>query len=289
MGMRLHTYLPRIAVLVIGVLALTAGLTFAAGQTSAPPSTTPAATTTTQATLTVPDLRNQAFVFAKGQLQDGGFAWKIAGSVHGYAANTVVSQSPAPGTELLDTGSPLVTLTLARNAKYPQTGAPMDESPYAGTPLRLAGAAVAPATTAATTTTAPAPAAATTATTTTAAAPAKPKAQPKQEALPQKRPPAFVVPGAKKEPLDEIPLTARAAALGTWLAAHPKKSNANVKHWLFQNEWIVAGARMGWWHGAEALQTLITVDAKTQELWGIGDKSEMLARRTLAEVQARSG
>jgi hypothetical protein len=46
---------------------------------------------------------------------------------------------------------------------------------------------------------------------------------------------------------------------------------------------------MGWWRGAEALQTLIAVDTRTQQLWGIGDKSAALARRTLAEVQARSG
>jgi hypothetical protein len=288
--MRLQTYLPRIAVLVLGALALTAGLTFAASQTAAPPASTTAATTTTQQTLTVPDLRNQAFVFAKGQLQDGGFAWKVVGSVQGYAANTVVSQSPPPGTKLIDTGSPLVTVTLARNGKYPQTGAPMDSSPYAGTPLRLADVAVAPAATttapAATSTTPAAPA------TTTAAAPAAPKQPAKQAAkpvLPQKRPPAFVVPGAKKEPLDEIPLYMRAQALGAWLTAHPKKTKANVKHWLFQNEWIVSGAAMGWWRGAEALQTLIAVDTRTQQLWGIGDKSAALARRTLAEVQARSG
>src|SRR3954453_600305 len=156
----------------------------------------------------------------------------------------------------------------------------MDSSPYAGTPLRLADAAVAqvkPVTTPA------APAAPAT----TAAAPAA--AAPQKQAAPVKRTPDCVVPGAKKEPLDEISLPARASALGAWLAAHPKKSNANVKHWLFQNEWIVAGARMGWWHGAAALQTLIAVDSRTQALWGIGDKSEMLARRTLAEVQARSG
>jgi hypothetical protein len=277
MGERLQTYLPRIAMLVIAALAATAGLTFAASQTAAPTPSAATTTTTAEQTLIVPDLRNQAFVFAKGQLQDQGFAWKVAGRVQGYAANTVVSQSPAPGTKLLDTGSPLVVVTLARNAKYAQTGEPMDTSPYAGTPLRLADAAVAPVKP--TTTAAPA--------TTTAAAPAVPA--PKRQAAPAKRPPDFVVPGAKQEPLDEITLPARAAALGTWVAAHPKKSKANVKHWLFQNEWIVAGARMGWWHGAVALRTLIAVDSHTQALWGIGDKSEALARRTLAEVQARSG
>jgi hypothetical protein len=277
MGVRLPSFLPRIAVVVVLALGAGAGLTYAAGQQIA--ATPPAATTTAAQkplTLTVPDLRNQAFVFAKGQLQDGGFAWRVAGSVRGFAANTVVAQSPAAGTKLVDTGAPLVTLTLARNSGYPQTGSPQDASSYTGTPLRLADAAV-------------------------AAAPALPKATPakpaaakpavtqaKPKAAPAKRPPDFLVPGARKEPLDEIPLPARAAALGTWLAAHPKKTNANVAHWLFQNSWIVAGARMGWWHGAEALRTLVTVDARTEAVWGIGGKSRALARQALAEVEARS-
>jgi hypothetical protein len=277
MGVRLPSFLPRIAVVVVLALGAGAGLTYAAGQQIA--ATPPAATTTAAQkplTLTVPDLRNQAFVFAKGQLQDGGFAWRVAGSVRGFAANTVVAQSPAAGTKLVDTGAPLVTLTLARNSGYPQTGSPQDASSYTGTPLRLADAAV-------------------------AAAPALPKATPakpaaakpavtqaKPKAAPAKRPPDFVVPGARREPLDEIPLPARAAALGTWLAAHPKKTNANVAHWLFQNSWIVAGARMGWWHGAEALRTLVTVDARTEAVWGIGGKSRALAQQALAEVEARS-
>ena len=273
MALRLPTYLPRIAVLVLVVLAATAGLTFAAGQQ---PTATPAAAPAPAqqpAQLVVPDLRNQAFVFAKGQLQDLGFAWRVAGSVHGFAANTVVAQSPAPGTKLIDTGAPLVTVTLARNKAYREAGTPNDRSSYRPTPLRLADAAVAAA-----------PAAKT----------AKPAAAKKhvtaaaKPAAPAKRPPDFVVPGARKEPLDEIALPARAAALGTWLAAHPKKTTKNVKYWLFQNSWIVAGARMGWWHGAEALRTLVAVDARTRTVWGIGDKSETLARRALAEVEARS-
>jgi len=274
MGVRLPSFLPRVAVVVVLALGAGAGLTYAAGQQIA--ATPPAATTTAAQkplTLTVPDLRNQAFVFAKGQLQDGGFAWRVAGSVRGFAANTVVAQSPAAGTKLVDTGAPLVTLTLARNAGYPQTGSPEDASSYTGTPLRLADAAV-------------------------AAAPALPKATPaaakpavtqaKPKAAPAGRPPDFVVPGARREPLDEIPLPARATALGTWLAAHPKKTRANVAHWLFQNSWIVAGARMGWWHGAEALRTLVTVDARTEAVWGIGGKSRALAQQALAEVEARS-
>jgi hypothetical protein len=281
MGERLPIFLPRIAVVVLVALAASAGLTFAAGkqiQASAPKAA-PAAPRKIE-TVVVPDVRNQAFVFAKGQLEDLGFAWRVGGSVHGYAANTVVSQSPPAGTKLINTGSPLVVVTLARNGKYAQTGTPEDASPYNGTPLRLADVAVAPVAapktkTATQTKTKTAPASAKHATVAPAAAQAA-------------RPPDFVVAGARKEPLDEMPLPARAAKLGAWLTAHPKNSTANVRHWLFQNAWIVAGARMGWWHGAEALRTLIAVDARTETTWGIGGKSQALARRALAEVEARA-
>ena len=283
MAQRLSIFLPRIAVLVLVALAATAGLTFAAGQqiTATPPAT---ATPPRQPqTLVVPDLRHQAFVFAKGQLQDLGFAWRVTGSVHGFAANTVISQSPAAGTKLVDTGSPLVVVTLARAKSYKESGTPTDASPYRPTPLRLADAATAPAPALKKT-----PAAPTAPVEPAAPAAKKPAATPKQAAAPAKRPPDFVVPGARPEPLDEIPLTARAAALGTWLAAHPKKTSNNVKYWLFQNAWIVAGARMGWWHGAEALRTLVAVDARTRTAWGIGGRSEALARRALAEAELRS-
>jgi len=275
MGERLPIFLPRLAVVVLVALAASAGLTFAAGkqiQASAPKAA-PAAPRKIE-TVVVPDVQNQAFVFAKGQLEDLGFAWRVDGSVHGYAANTVVSQSPPAGTKLINTGSPLVVLRLARNGKYAQTGSPEDASPYTGTPLRLADVAVAPVA---------APKVK------TQAAPAAVKhAAVAPAATPAARPPDFVVAGARKEPLDEIPLPARAAKLGAWLTAHPKKSNANVQHWLFQNAWIVTGARMGWWHGAEALRTLVAVDARTESLWGIGGKSQLLARRALAEVEARA-
>jgi len=252
-------------------------LTFAAGKKiqASVPAASPTAPRKVE-TIVVPDVRNQAFVFAKGQLEDLGFAWRVNGGVQGYAANTVVSQSPPAGTKLINTGSPLIVLTLARNGKYAQTGAPEDASSYRGTPIRLADVAVAPV--AAPKVTKPAAVPAPAAKPAAAAAAAKPAA----------RTPDFVVAGARKEPLDEIPLPARAAKLGAWLAAHPKKSTANVHHWLYQNAWIVSGARMGWWHGAEALRTLIAVDARTESLWGIGGKSQLMARRALAEVEARA-
>jgi len=53
--------------------------------------------------IVVPDVRREAFVFAKGTLEDAGFAWKVNGKVHGFAANTVIRQSPAAGTKVYDT------------------------------------------------------------------------------------------------------------------------------------------------------------------------------------------
>jgi acetylornithine deacetylase/succinyl-diaminopimelate desuccinylase-like protein len=98
---------------------------------------------------------------------------------------------------------------------------------------------------------------------------------------------AFAVAGAPKEPLDEMPLPDRARRLGRWIDAHPKPTDAAVRHWLYQNEWIVTGARFGWWRGAEALRTLIAVDRRTESVWGVGARSERLARAALAEVEAR--
>jgi hypothetical protein len=305
MALRLPAFVPKALLIAVVALLATAGLTYAAEQTLAPsnaPAASAPAPVQKRAVLVVPDLRRQAFVFAKGALQDAGFAWHVVGGVHGYAANVVVGQTPEPGTRLFDTGAPAVKLTLSHNGKYPQSGSPEDVSPYRATAVELAGAAAAPLAPApATTTPTPAtttPAPAATGTTTAATAPetavkptakpaAKPAAAPKVR-YPQIRPVAFTAAGAPKEPLDEMPLTDRSALLGRWLDAHPKPTNAGVSHWLYQNEWIVTGAKFGWWRGAAALQKLIAVDRRAEALWGIGTKSEAAAASALAEVEARS-
>jgi hypothetical protein len=112
------------------------------------------------------------------------------------------------------------------------------------------------------------------------------KAEPKA-AAPTKRPPAFVSAGAPTEPLKEIPLPKRAQLLSTWIGAHPK-TTANVRYFLYQHNWIVTGASFGWWHGAEALRKLIATDRIVQQRWGIGKKSELVARKALANVEART-
>ena len=285
MAFRLATLLPR-AVIVADVWVLgTAAFTLAADNTivgSSKPnaSATPAA----QPELIVPSVSGQAYVFAKGILEDAGFAWHVAGSVHGYSSNRVVTQSPAAGTRVVDTGAPTVTLRLVRGP-YDQLGQPADNSPYSGTAIRLAGLA-------SVTTPAVKP---------TAAPKAKPAAKPKAKAAaklvvkptmkpkakPAARPPAFTVKGAPKEPLDEMPLTERAQHLEQWVTSKPK-TPANVQHWLYQHAWIVTGAKFGWWHGADALQTLIRVDQHVEREWGIGAKSEAVARAALAQVRRRA-
>jgi hypothetical protein len=275
------SFVPRLLALTAVWLFATAALTFAAAQKIGTAPAAPAATTTAAVAprvLVVPNLRNQAFVFSKGTLSDSGFSFRIQGGVHGFASNTVVSQTPAPGTRVLDTGAPLVVLHLKRTGT--ELGLPEDVSSVPPTAVKLADLAVAPATKPAAVTTAKAPAP------TKVVAP-KPVKAPANR-VPVKRPPAFVVPGARREPLDEIPLTARAKALLVWLNQHPNATDANVKHWLYQHAWIVAGARMGWWHGDEALRTLIAADRRVWALWGIGARSAEIARQALAEVEAQS-
>jgi hypothetical protein len=270
---------PRLAVLVAGALLATATLTFAATSTvSAPPAAAPPPTSEPDP-LVVPDVRRQAYVFAKGTLEQGGFAWRVEGSVKGYAANVVASQSPAPGSKLIADGAPTIVLRLERNAAYSQEGTPEDASPYAGRPARLLGS-VTPAK-------------------------VKPKAGVKAKVVPAAKPkslataaaskptavvrkPAFAVAGAPAEPLDEITLLARAARLDAWVDAHPRRTPAAVDHWLYQHNWIVTGASFGWSGGAEALRRLIATDHRVQKLWGVGARSERLARRTLAAVETSS-
>ena len=66
--------------------------------------------------------------------------------VHGFASNEVVSQSPAPGTRLLDTGAPTIVLRLAKAKSVTESGTPQDVSTTAGTAVKLAELAVGPVT-----------------------------------------------------------------------------------------------------------------------------------------------
>lgn len=275
MGMRPRILLPRLAIAGFLLVLATATITFAAETRQEPASNTPVAQAAPR-TLLVPDVRRQAYVFVKSTLEESGFAWRVTGSVAGYSANLVASQSPAPGTIVVDTGAPTISLSLSKG-RYSQEGAPENASPYPGTEIRLPGTFTKPK---------------------KKAAPAK-KVAPKKKAAPApkakvapkpaaKRPPAFVVPGAKHEPLNEIPLPARARALDAWLTTHRTRTDTNVKYWLYQHAWVVAGAKLGWWRGEEALELLLKADERVQRLWGIGSRSEAVARAALADVSRKS-
>jgi hypothetical protein len=288
--MRLASLLPRAVLVAVAWILGTAAFTFAADSTivGPSPSSTPAQPAQ-PSELVVPSVVGQAYVFSKGILEDAGFAWHVKGSVRGYSSNRVLTQSPAPGAHVVDTGAPTVTLRLVRGP-YEQLGTPADSAPYRGTAIRLAGLAA-------------------------VTTPAKPKAAKKKPAAVEKkvvkkvvkkkavaktvvkpakkhvqpaaRPPAFTVEGAPKEPLDEMTLPARALQLDAWVAGKPKTSR-NVQQWLYQHAWIVTGAKFGWWRGAEALETLIRVDQQVERQWSIGHKSETVARAALAKVRRKA-
>src|SRR6186997_2123659 len=214
--MRLASLLPRAVIVAMVWILGTAAFTFAADSTIVGPS--PSATPTQPVQpreLVVPSVVGQAYVFSKGILEDAGFAWRVRGSIRGYSSNRVLTQSPAPGTRVADTGAPTVTLHLVRGP-YDQLGTPADAAPYRGTAIRLAGLA------AVTTPIKPKPVkkpaavkkTVVTKKVVTKKAVAKKVVKPaKKHAQPAARPPAFTVEGAPKEPLDEMTLPARAERL----------------------------------------------------------------------------
>ena len=294
MAVSVRALLPRVLVVAAVWIIASGTLTFAADKTLTSTAAPKTPSALPKQTLVVPDVRAQAFVFAKGILEDGGFAWRVTGPVRGYATNLVASQTPAAGARVIDTGAPTIELRLT-SGKYAQGGKPEDTSPYVGTAAILAKAVNAPRKkpAAGKLPLAPpkvkkaAPAHKKAAPTHKAAKPATKKA-PRPHARLRRRPAAFLAPGAPKEPLDEISLPARATLLSAWLTPSRRPTAANQRHWLYQHAWIVTGARFGWWHGAAALRVLISVDRRVESQWGIGTRSETVARAALAAVKARA-
>ena len=124
--------LPRVTAVLAAGLLVSATISLAADK----PATMKPATHAKahQKIMIVPDVRHQLFVFASGMLEDGGFGWKVRGAAGGFPANVVVSQSPNPGTRVIDTGSPAITLVLARHGA--QLGEPQNRSPYGASLIR---------------------------------------------------------------------------------------------------------------------------------------------------------
>jgi hypothetical protein len=274
----------------------------------------------------VPDVQGLPYVFAKGVLEDAGFAWKVVGDVDGYAVNVVADQSVRAGTEVLDTGAPIIELRLAESPSYETRGLPEDRSPYKGTELVVAADGVtltdwlakqeveaaaaeegaAPSNGAEPTDDAAEPAPADTvplltdpAVTVppveqpTASVPVEPEptaetTEVAPETTDAAREPDFVVEGAPTEPVDELALPARAKKLLVWAKDLDKATAEALDHYSYQHSWLVSGARFGWWHGAEALEILIQVDELMQKRFDLGRDAEKVARSALAEVRAKA-
>jgi PASTA domain len=288
MAARFTALIPRLLALTVIWLLGAATFTLAADKKATPPTTgADPAQAAKPTVLTVPDVRNKAYVFAKGILQDAGLAWSVRGAVQGYSANVVVWQSPSPGSRVIDNGAPIVSVRLSKNAAYGERGLPENEAPYTGTRVvyladwREAHEQSTQSTSTQATTSEPSTTTAETAPTTTT----EPSTTTEPE--PETRKPDFEVPGAPAEPADEVTLSQRARQLAKRMNAMPKPTNRLVNYWLYQHSWIVTGARFGWHDGAEALRILIKVDQSLERRFDFGARSETVARRALAYVEAQ--
>src|SRR3954447_25388607 len=128
----------RIVLIVVVLVLATATLTFAARRqaTQAAPVAAPVAH---HAGVTGPDVEHQVYVCAGGARGAAGFAWRVGAGARGYAGYRVVSQSPAAGTRLVDTGAPTIVLHLARDPHYSTVGHSAESgSPYRGNRVQLA-------------------------------------------------------------------------------------------------------------------------------------------------------
>jgi len=288
MAARFTALIPRLLALTVIWLLGAATFTLAADKKATPPTTgADPAQAAKPTVLTVPDVRNKAYVFAKGILQDAGLAWRVRGAVQGYSANVVVWQSPSPGSRVIDNGAPIVSVRLSKNAAYGERGLPENDAPYTGTRVvyltdwREAHEQSTQSTSTQATTSEPSTTTAETAPTTTT----EPSTTTEPE--PETRKPDFEVPGAPAEPADEVTLSQRARQLAKRMDAMPKPTNRLVNYWLYQHSWIVTGARFGWHDGAEALRILIKVDQSLERRFDFGARSETVARRALAYVEAQ--
>jgi hypothetical protein len=297
MAARLTALLPRFLALTVIWLLGAATYTLAADTVPIAKHEKQAVAAAKPHVLTVPDVRKKAYVFAKGILQDAGFAWRVEGTVKGFSANTVTVQRPAPGTKVIDNGAPLVVLSLSRNTTYGESGLPENSAPYRATRVVLVSDwtrdQIEPTTSGETETTSTetgattAPAVTTTESAGTTTEPAGTTAEPEQPEE-KTRKPDFEVPGAPVEPADEMPLPDRARALEHRLAVNGKPRQQLINFWLYQHSWIVTGARFGWHDGAQALRILIKVDQSLERRFGFGARSEVVARRALAYVEAQA-
>ena len=302
MAARLATLAPRLIALVVIWLLAAASWTLAAGgpQDSETATTAPAAGEPAKPeVLVVPDVKRQAYVFAKGILQDAGFAWRVKGAVKGYAANTVATQSPAAGhAGRRQRRAPGRRHPASRSTEYAERGVPENESPYEGTPVVLMSDwhAEQP----------PGRDRSRAAGDHDRSGP-RPRPHRPRRPRPQRPPPPLRRPPPSRSRAPTAPRTssfrarraspstrcrsrsARRSSSAAWPRSRRGPGEKFVGHWLYQHAWIVTGAGFGWRNGDDALRTLVQVDRSLYVRFGFGAKSEQVARRMLAWVESQKG
>lgn len=238
-------------------------------------------------TLVVPDLVGQPYVFAKQVLDDSGFAWEVEGPVEGYAGNVVQSQAPPPGTRLVGIERPRIVLSLDRTPEYEERGVPQNASRDAGVPIPALDPAAEPSPGDAQAGASEAEAGKSPDEAPRDGATGSDSADPStaEPGVDESEDPAVNPTGTTNSSAGEESALERARFLASWVLEHSSATDQAVSYWLWQHSEIIDGARAGESGGVEALEILIEIDQTLQETWGVGAKSEALARETLLEIQ----
>jgi len=104
----------RIAQIAVVVFVAALPLTLGVGEPAPPVRAARAVVVAPAPAVTVvPNVTRLPYVFAKGALADSGLAWKVRRG-RGLAGETVVGQSPKPGTRVPADRAAVVSLTLER-------------------------------------------------------------------------------------------------------------------------------------------------------------------------------
>ena len=94
---RLPSVFARIVALTAILVLGSATISFAADSKFGAATTPNKVTVAPPRLVTIPDVRGQAYVFAKGTLEEGGFAWRVAGAVQGTRPTPSSRRCPPPG------------------------------------------------------------------------------------------------------------------------------------------------------------------------------------------------
>ena len=273
-----------------GVLLATATITCRIAVDGVSPAAKAPAAPTEQI-LVVPDVRGQAYVFARAP---GGrrFAWLVQGTVGGYAANTAPTSPGARHPRRRHRRSHDV-LRLQRKPRLRGGGTPENAAPFTGTPVRLAGAPkrIAPRRRLPAEA-GPAPAEAEGAAQAEGTARDQAQARAEGESLredPERapRPAEFAVPAARPTSRSTRSAPARARRLdpgSRHTVGRPTPTCApTLPARLDRHRRAVRLVAR-----EEALRLLLDADRRAQRLWGVGAKNELVTRRALRFVASRT-